>query len=224
MDIYTFFEYFLAFMHYSFIGWSVEVILGLVQNKKFVNRGFLIGPYCPIYGYGCILIVILLQKYMDNPLVLFILAMVICMVLEYLTSYFMELIFKARWWDYSDKKFNINGRVCLETAIPFGLGGSVIMYLVHPFVMRIVGKFTGVWLIVVGTVLLLIYLVDNVISFDAMSKINGFDFKKYKDNTEDITNMVKNYLMEHSMFTKRIVKAFPNIKMEIEKYKKMLEK
>ena len=202
----------------------MEVILGLVQNKKFVNRGFLIGPYCPIYGYGCILIVILLHKYMDNPLVLFILAMVICMVLEYLTSYFMELIFKARWWDYSDKKFNINGRVCLETAIPFGLGGSVIMYLVHPFVMRVVGKFTGVWLIVVGPVLLLIYLVDNIISFDAMSKINRFDFKKYKDNTEDITNMVKNYLMEHSMFTKRIVRAFPNLRMKFEEYKKKLDK
>jgi len=224
MGIYTFFEYFLAFMLYSFIGWSMEVILGLVQNKKFVNRGFLIGPYCPIYGYGCILIVILLHKYMDNPLVLFILAMVICMVLEYLTSYFMELIFKARWWDYSDKKFNINGRVCLETAIPFGLGGSVIMYLVHPFVMRVVGKFTGVWLIVVGSVLLLIYLVDNIISFDAMSKINRFDFKKYKDNTEDITNMVKNYLMEHSMFTKRIVRAFPNLRMKFEEYKKKLDK
>ena len=156
MDIYVFFKYFLAFMLYSFLGWCMEVILGLIENKKFVNRGFLIGPYCPIYGYGMLLIVFLLKNYTDSPLVLFILAMVICMVLEYLTSYFMELIFKARWWDYSNKKFNINGRICLETAIPFGVGGSVIMYLVHPFVMSIVDKFSNTVILILGIILLVI--------------------------------------------------------------------
>lgn len=224
MDIYTFFGYFLAFMLYSFLGWCIEVILSFIQHKKFINRGFLIGPYCPIYGCGMLLIVFLLKDYTDNFLVLFILSMVICLVLEYITSYLMELIFKARWWDYSDKKFNINGRVCLEYAVFFGIGGTLIMYVVHPFVIKVVSKFSGVILLIVGSILLIGFIVDNVISFDAMSKINNFEFKKYKDNTEDITNMIKEYLTNYSILTKRIAKAFPNVRMRLEKYRKLLKK
>lgn len=224
MDIYVFFKYFLAFMLYSFLGWCMEVILGLIENKKFVNRGFLIGPYCPIYGYGMLLIVFLLKNYTDSPLVLFILAMVICMVLEYLTSYFMELIFKARWWDYSNKKFNINGRICLETAIPFGVGGSVIMYLVHPFVMSIVGKFSKTVILILGILLLVIYIVDNIISLNTMFKFKGIQFKSYRDNTEEITLKVREQLMKHSILTKRLINAFPNLKMKIEKYRQQYKK
>ena len=224
MDIYVFFKYFLAFMLYSFLGWCMEVILGLIENKKFVNRGFLIGPYCPIYGYGMLLIVFLLKNYTDSPLVLFILAMVICMVLEYLTSYFMELIFKARWWDYSNKKFNINGRICLETAIPFGVGGSVIMYLVHPFVMSIVDKFSNTVILILGIILLVIYIVDNIISLNTMFKFKGIQFKSYRDNTEEITLKVREQLMKHSILTKRLINAFPNLKMKIEKYRQQYKK
>lgn len=220
MTVYTFFEYFLAFMIYSFFGWCMEVLLVFIENKKFVNRGFLLGPYCPIYGHGCLLIVLLLRRYMDNPLVLFVLAMVLCMSLEYLTSYLMELVFKARWWDYSDKKYNINGRVCLETAIPFGILGSLIMYLVHPFVMGIVSKFSKVSLLVVGGILLFIYFADNIVSLCAVSKINRFEFKKYKDSTEDITNMVREYLAKQTFLTKRLVKAFPTANVRHRKYKK----
>lgn len=224
MDIYTFFGYFLAFLLYSVIGWCIEVILGLVQNKKFVDRGFLLGPYCPIYGFGCILIVLLLQKYTDNFLVLFILAMVICLVLEYMTSYFMELIFKARWWDYSNKKFNINGRVCLEYAVFFGIGGSLIMYLVHPLVIGVVSKFSKAGLVIVGTTLLLAFIVDNIISFNTVLKIKGVDFKEYVDNTEEITKRVRDYLMKHSKLTKRLIKAFPNVRIKLQKIQKQLKK
>lgn len=224
MNIYNFFEYFLAFILYSFVGWCAEVILGFIIHKKFINRGFLLGPYCPIYGCGMMLIVFLLKDYTDNFLVLFILSMVICLVLEYITSYLMELIFKARWWDYSDKKFNINGRVCLEYALLFGIGGTIVMYIVHPFVMNIVSKFSGLILLIVGSILLVGFIIDNIISFDAISKINKFEFKKYKDNTEDITNMIKDYLGNYSYMTKRLTKAFPNVKMRIEKYKKILKK
>jgi len=224
VNIYNFFEYFLAFILYSFVGWCAEVVLGFIVHKKFINRGFLLGPYCPIYGCGMMLIVLLLKDYTDNFLVLFILSMVICLVLEYITSYLMELIFKARWWDYSDKKFNINGRVCLEYALLFGIGGTVVMYIVHPFVMNIVSKFSGLILLIVGSILLVGFIIDNIISFDAISKINKFEFKEYKDNTEDITNMIKDYLGNYSYMTKRLTKAFPNVRMRIEKYKKLLKK
>lgn len=224
MVVYNFFEYFLSFILYSFLGWSIEVMLGFIIHKKFINRGFLIGPYCPIYGFGMTLIVLLLRDYTETPLVLFILAMVICLVLEYLTSYFMELIFKARWWDYSDKKYNINGRVCLEYAVFFGIGGTLIMYVVHPFVMKIISKLSNIALLIVGFILLAIFVIDNMVSFDAMSKINRFEFKKYKDNTEDISDKIREYLLENSFLTKRLVKAFPDVRMRLEKYRKLIKK
>ncbi len=219
-----FFEYFLAFLLYSFLGWIIEVLLSFVRHRKFINRGFLIGPYCPIYGIGMMLIVFLLKDYTGNFLVLFILSMVICLVLEYMTSYLMELIFKARWWDYTDKKYNINGRVCLEYAIFFGIGGSFVMYIVHPLVMNIVDRFSNMALVLTGSILSVGFIIDNILSFDAISKINKMDLKKYKDNTEDITNRIKEYLDNYSFLTKRLTKAFPNVKMEIEKYKKLLKK
>ena len=90
IDLFSFLEYFLVFLIYSFIGWCMEVIVSLIEKRRFVDRGFLLGPYCPIYGFGMLLIIFLLRNYMDNFIVLFVLSMVICMVLEYLTSYFME--------------------------------------------------------------------------------------------------------------------------------------
>ena len=123
---------FIIFIFYSFIGWIIESLYVYYCTKKLMNRGFLIGPYCPIYGLGCVLFITLLEKYMNEPLVLFILAITICSVLEYLTSWVMEKLFKARWWDYSDKKFNINGRVCLENMMGFGVGALVVMYVSHP--------------------------------------------------------------------------------------------
>jgi len=224
MIVYDFYKYFLSFLLYSFLGWCIEVTLGFIRHKKIINRGFLIGPYCPIYGFGMLLIVFLLKDYTNSPLVLFILAMVICLALEYLTSYFMELIFKARWWDYSDKKYNINGRVCLEYAIFFGIGGTLIMYVVHPFIMGIVNKFSGIALLLIGSILFVAFIIDNIMSFDAMSKINKFEFKKYKDNTEDISEKIREYLLENSFLTKRLAKAFPDLRMRLEKYSKLIKK
>ena len=217
MKLYIFLEYFLVFLIYSFIGWMMEVILTLIREKRFVDRGFLLGPYCPIYGYGMLLIIFLLRNYTDNFLVLFILSMVICLVLEYFTSYFMEVIFNARWWDYSNKKYNINGRICLEYGVLFGIGGCLIMYIVHPFIMNVIGKLSNVLLIIVGMSLLTLYVIDCVVSFNTIFKIKGVDFKDYVDNTEEITELVKEHLMKHSKLTKRLAKAYPNIHMKLKK-------
>lgn len=106
------------FMIYSVVGWIYETTLCSITDRHFVNRGFLNGPYCPIYGSGALLDVLILGR-IENPFLLFILGVLVTCSLEYLTSYVMEKLFKARWWDYSDKKFNIGGRVCLlgaETA------------------------------------------------------------------------------------------------------------
>jgi len=210
---------FLLFLMYSILGWIAEVILAYFTHKKFVNRGFLIGPYCPIYGVGVLLIVWLLKRYTDSALTLFILAMVICMILEYITSYIMEKLFNTRWWDYSNMKFNINGRVCLETAIPFGIGGLIIMYLINPFFEGILDMLSSKLILILGIILLILFLVDLIVSLRVILRINSVDVSKYKDNTELVNKKVREYLMKHSVLTRRLMESFPNAKLKIKRIK-----
>lgn len=214
---------FILFMIYSFLGWIVEVIDIFVTRGKIINRGFLIGPYCPIYGVGLILITSLLKNYTDNIIVLFLLSACICMILEYLTSYVMEKFFHARWWDYSDCKFNINGRICLDTTIPFGLGGVFIMYLVHPFFTGLLDKLSSNTTIIIGSILLFIFLIDFIISFLVISKVGRVDTSKYKDDTEEVNNKIKAYLKKKSPLIKRLLESFPNARIKINKIKNSLE-
>ena len=91
--------YFLLFLTYAFLGWCMEVTCKLIQFKRFINRGFLVGPYCPIYGWGALAITLLLQRYTNDIIVLFVMAVIVCSFIEYFTSYFMEKKYHARWWD-----------------------------------------------------------------------------------------------------------------------------
>ena len=127
-------RYFLLFFFCSMLGWLMEVTCKLFQFHRFINRGFLIGPYCPIYGFGAVFVTLLLSGFSDHPIAVFLLAMLVCGTLEYVTSYVMEKLFHARWWDYSQRKFNLNGRVCANTLIPFGLLGLVMVYFLKPLV------------------------------------------------------------------------------------------
>lgn len=224
MDIYKFLYIFLLFLMYSFVGWIAEVTLAFIEHKKFINRGFLIGPYCPIYGVGVLLIVWLLKRYTDSALALFVLAMVLCMVLEYVTSFVMEKLFNTRWWDYSNMRFNINGRICLETAIPFGIGGLIIMYLINPIFTGILDMLPSKALLVIGVILLGLFLIDLAISLRVVLKINSVDVSKYKDNTELVNKKVREYLMKHSVLTRRLMESFPNAKLKIRKIKESIKK
>lgn len=224
--------YFLLFMIYSFVGWCIEVVGRLIEDKRFINRGFLIGPYCPIYGYGGILITLLLKKYTEDPLTLFIMAILVCGILEYATSYFMEKIFKARWWDYSKRKFNINGRVCLETIIPFGLLGLLIMYVTNPFLIGKLEMLSQTWLNVLFWTLLVIYVVDTIVSTVVISYIKkALKFVAEKvDTTEELTKKIKEVLSKKSILHRRLADAYPKlqavktkIKEKTEEIKKQVE-
>ncbi len=204
--------YFHLFIIYSFMGWLMEVILTLFKQHKFVNRGFLIGPYCPIYGYGCLLIILLLKKYMDSPVTLFIMAIVICSILEYMTSLVMEKLFNARWWDYSDKKFNINGRICLETMLPFGILGLLIIYIINPFYMKILEKINPLILTILAIIILILFIVDNIVSFNVVKSLKTEIKIAEHDQTEEITKKIKEVLSHKSRLHKRLVDAFPHIK------------
>jgi len=209
----------------------MEVILTFVKTGRFVNRGFLIGPCCPIYGFGSLLITGLLKPYIHDYAALFILATAICMILEYITSYIMEKLFKARWWDYSDLKYNINGRICLETAVPFGFGALLVVYVIHPVVLNLLGVMNGTTTFIISVLILVLFLADIVISFNIISKFKNAGIKIRKDSTEEITKKIKEYLIEQSRLTKRLINAFPNVQASIsnimfrqQELKKELEK
>ncbi len=222
--------YFLLFIIYSIVGWIMEVICSLINLKKFVNRGFLLGPYCPIYGSGAILITLLLNKYLDDPFTLFIMAILLCGVLEYLTSYGMEKIFHLRWWDYSKKKFNINGRVCLDTIIPFGVLGVIIMYITNPFILDKLHLLSNKSLNIIFYIVLFIYLVDNIISLITMFGIKrttaSVSKENREDNTEEITKKVREILLgkPKSFAQKRIMNAYPKLQTIRIKVKETIEK
>lgn len=207
-------KYFLLFVFYSFLGWLMEVTQGYVRHKKFVNRGFLIGPYCPIYGYGAISMTLLLKGYANDPIVLFVMAIVICSILEYTTSFVMEKIFKIRWWDYSNRKFNINGRICLETMIPFGILGCLMIYFVNPFMFAIIDMIPSNLINIIAVILFIIYLVDNAVSITIISNLKDITLDVKGDSTEKVTKEVrKRVLAGQQTLYKRIVKAFSSFKV-----------
>ena len=215
--------YFLLYFIYCVFGYILECLFCSILDKKIVlNRGFLIGPYLPIYGWGAIIIIILLKRYLSDPIVLFVMAALIATILEYFTSYFMEKIFKARWWDYSDKKFNINGRVCLLNSVLIGIGGLVIMYLINPIFVKLLNKFNSITIIILGVILFIIYFLDTIISTFTIYKIRANSIIINKDLTEEISEQVKKVLLKNGVFKKRLLKAFPKIK-NIKPYNKLKE-
>ena len=134
MRHYTVSSLLLMFFLFSFVGWLWEVNLHLLSDGVFVNRGILQGPWLPIYGSGCVLILLLLYRLRKSPLKEFIATVVLCGFVEYFTSYFMEAVYHTRWWDYSGYFLNLNGRICAEGLFVFGVGGYAVVYLAAPAV------------------------------------------------------------------------------------------
>ena len=212
-------------MVYSFIGWLIEVVGKLIEEGKFINRGFLIGPYFPIYGCGGVIITLTLNRYYDSPITLFVMTKFVCAILENITSYLLEKLFNARWWDYTRYKFNINGRICLETMIPFGLMGYFIIYVLHPFLQSILSILSDNSINIIAIILFSLFILDMFISLKIMSSFKSAAMQfKNKDNTEEITKKVKEILYSKSPFTKRLIDAFPNVKTVINNIRNELRK
>lgn len=214
---------YILFWLYSFLGWLMETTLVSLQSKKFINRGFFMGPYCPIYGTGGVLLLVL-SPYKDSPFLVFILSIVICSIIEYLTSYILEMIYKVRWWDYSNRMFNLNGRVCLFNSICFGLLGMLMVSYLNPVFLNLITSLSDTILTIIALIILIITLIDMSITFSIMfdirkTIINLKDktitsiFKKNQDNTEEVSKRVKSILKEKSIIHKHLSNAFSDLKV-----------
>lgn len=237
---------FLWFLIYSFIGWAYESILCSITGKKLVNRGFLNGPICPVYGCGALIIIFSLQSVADNVLVLFLSSMVLTTTLEYITSYLLETFFHAKWWDYSRYRFQINGRVCLLGSLVFGLLSVLLMLFIHPFVKEQVERIPDTPLLWITAVLLILFLCDIFVTVRHILQLNGRlqeiqeAINQYAQNSKEKAQHLKISLQErfeNSEFNslrvkalldmrkfqdRRLLRAFPRI--ESVKYKEALEK
>ena len=232
MEIITVFEnYFLLFIIYSICGWIIEEIYCSILEKKIVNRGFLIGPLCPIYGFGGVGISVVLMGLSKYPVLVFITAILLCGILEYSTSYVLEKIFHARWWDYSKRKFNLNGRICARTLIPFGLFGLAAIYILTPFIFDCIKNTPKNIINIITIILLILFIVDVFISMKVVSKVTH-KIKKIKpeitkDDTNEISNQISEIVtseLEKTKLGKRLLDAFPDLRTVKEKIKEAAEK
>ncbi|MBR3132811.1 MAG: putative ABC transporter permease [Clostridia bacterium] len=183
---------FLLFLIYSIMGWAFEVIVFYCMEHEFINRGFLIGPWCSIYGYGCLIVTYGLKKYRKNPMKLFVISFIVCSVFEYLVSYVLDVIFNARWWDYSQNSYQLNGRVWLVTSIFFAFLVCLIVNYLRPFLLKRLRKIPKKALSIITLFLLFIYVSDVIISNAAIINL-GATLQTFElDVTEQVSEYVFN--------------------------------
>ena len=204
---------YLRFMIYSVLGYIIETISIYIKYRKLtLHRGFFIGPYLPIFGFGGLIINYFLSKYENDYLALFTLGMVFCTILEYLSSYILEKIFKLRWWNYYDRKFNLNGRVCLSNGIGFGIAAIFLIKIFNPTVFKYINKLSRKAIIIISIILIIIFIIDASITLYTLIRLQ-LNTKEYfhKDATNAIKEEILNNLKKHSLLYKRLFKAHPNI-------------
>ena len=215
----------LLFFIYSFVGWCIEVTLKFFQYHRFINRGFLTGPCLPIYGSGCALItaaidgLVMISKYESSYGSVFAVSFVLCGVLEYLVSYCLEKRFHARWWDYSQKPMNLNGRVWIGNLILFGLGGVLVVKLANPLLYRLFADISFKARYITAIALSVVFVTDYLISHFVLKLVKDSVEKSEADNTEAIGKEVKKMLADKSLFAKRFADAYPDVIYRTEKVK-----
>lgn len=228
MDIYLYLWYVIV---YAFLGWCVEVTYAGIRQKKFVNRGFLSGPVCPIYGFGVAIVAYILGPVKDTIIPLFFASAAVVSLLEFLTGLVLEKLFSHKWWDYSDRKFNLMGYICLEFSLLWGVACVVVMRLILPLTDKIIllmPKAVGItllsvfWAILVADVVCTTFAVrglnKQIKILDTVSmylksdsdKIGQKVFEKTSDMYDKYAETAKNM----NVLMRRLLDAFPNMKSE----------
>lgn len=226
---------------YSFFGWILESVLKTVIQRKFVNSGFLHGPFCPIYGFGAGIMLMFLNNFKEKPILLFIIAFFVLSVWEYIVGWMLEKIFKTKYWDYSNYKINLQGRVCLVNSLFWGFLGVIFIKYMHPFIAQKVQLLPENILIYTVTIILLAEIVDLIVSIvkvlniktklDTISQISETikekleELKQIANNTqinkEHIQEVIEELKYKQTTIkrklirqTNRLKKAFPTMKSE----------
>ena len=211
MDSYNVYQLLWIFFVYSFIGWCGEAAMAAVHRRKFVNRGFVSGPICPVYGAGAAAVAVFLPELKDQLFFLFLGGMIVTTFVEYLTGRILELIFHRKWWDYSDQRFNLDGYVCLKNSVVWGICSVLMICFFDPLLCRLlvlIPRLAGDILLWILGVLLVIDAVGSGVAVLGLKKKQS----RITQITEELHKTSK--VLENALTTriqKRMVKAFPNI-------------
>lgn len=233
------------FFIYCICGYICEVVYCSVPAKRFVNRGFLYGPYLPIYGFGAVAVILALEPFHDKPYLVFLFGMVVTSVLEYFTSWMLEKFFHTKLWDYSKHKVNINGRVCLLNSTLFALLCLVVVYVIQPFISDLVGKIPQGLDYPIALVIAIVMSVDATASIYHMAafqakvrevKEMGREFQErlaalQKDGSQQLVSAAKEKFdteldllrAELHRTSRRMVDAFPGMTSASEEMKEQFE-
>lgn len=212
--VYSFYQLLWLYMIYSFIGWCGEVVVAAVKRHRFVNRGAVSGPFCPIYGLGAAVVAVFFPELKGNPLFLFLGGMVVNTFVEYVTGRIMEMSLHKKWWDYSDQKFNLGGYVCLKTSVLWGICTVLMIYVLNPVFTGLVGLIPKLWGEIILWVLFGLLIVDfigTVIAVWGLKKKNG----RIDQIREGLGRTSK--LLEKTMTRRlqaRMIKAYPNLEKD----------
>ena len=185
---YSILIYLWFFMVYAFLGWAIEVSFQTLTKGVFINRGFLNGPLCPIYGFGMIILLYLLGPISDNLFLLFGASIILTSTLEYITGFILEKLFDEKWWDYSDMPFNIKGYISLSFSILWGLGAVFVIEIIHPFIFRFVSILQNK----VGNLLLFVFFLYLIADF--LVTLNGIlEMNRHFKLLESMADRLKDY-------------------------------
>ncbi|MDO4272156.1 MAG: hypothetical protein Q4D16_00680 [Eubacteriales bacterium] len=204
----------LLFFIFSVLGWCMEVILKYIQYHHFINRGFLIGPYCPIYGSGIVFITVMvniLSGVESSIGTTFSISFIGCGILEYAVSYYLEKKFHARWWDYSTKPMNLHGRIWIGNLLLFGIGGTLVIEVINPFMYSLFQRIPERSLYTLTSIVVLTMLADYVTSHFVMKFVKSSVENSEADNTESISKEIKLLLSNKSVLYRRISDAYPDV-------------
>lgn len=207
--------WFLYFIIYSFLGWICEVIYCSIPAKRFINRGFLKGPICPVYGFGAMFVIYIITSLnIKSPILIFIFSGIIASIIEFIADLMLEYVFHTRLWDYSNRKFNIKGRVCLLNSTLFSILSLVLMSFIHPIIMSYIKMLSNRAIIITVLICMLLLIIDisrtvsEVINLNTTLK-NMNLFKEFK----------KEFSKKEVKFI-RLINAFPQL--EHKRYKEEL--
>lgn len=183
---------------YSVLGWILESVYKTFLERKLVNSGFLKGPVCPIYGFGALIMLLTLNNFKENTILLFIVSFFVLSVWEYFVGLFLEKVFKTKYWDYSHLKFNIQGRVCLKNSIYWGVLGVLFIKLIHPFIENKVGLIPENYILYINIIAYIILIIDIIASSikvlklsNWMTRINEIEIN-IKEKLEELIKQRKN--------------------------------
>lgn len=203
------------FIIYSFLGWILESIFRSFCEKKIINTGFLIGPICPIYGCGAIIMILFLKNFSNSKILLFIMSIVFLSLWEYIVGVILEKLFKTKYWDYSDHKFNYKGRICLTNSIAWGFLGVFFIDLIHPFIVNILKNVDILYLKIIVPILLILILTDAIISIIKTKNIKGT-----LEKVEKLNEQIKEKLAEIKKQNQEKNMTSENLQLLIDKINK----